>query len=768
MSGGQWSGGLVSALVSSSDSVQCQYDVSSQSAGLCTPLTQSCATKQQLRSQGKSINSNIADDPRVVMTEAVVFVIDTGVTASQRPEGGNSKSYLDLSLEVASVIVERKLFSESKDDVAVVLLGSEETNNNLGYEGVNVIERGLAPADWDLIAFLREHVTGSDMETDWLDGVTVACDVLKNASDNKPYCEMQIVLISDLGCAVDVDQLELIVKGMGMIQNIVFTCICPDTFTEDNDDEESGEGGSGDNNGAMDDNQPSTSKGEPSKRSKKRQYPRKPVSRIQRQNLDALQQLIGLNVEMNELVGIEQAVEQLLFRKKKFKKPFPWKVTFELGPDIRINLTGYVYKRREPPKNFKLCLAKGSEEELKADTKYYRNDDEENEVDPDDVVLGFKYGQELVAISEQDEAAANVDCGPKAMSLFGFLPRDQVPLHQLVGDGVMAFCPSENDTNSGTAVSAMVRAMQRSDTVAVVRRVYRQGTQARLGALIPDHNDQGQLFLCFVELPFSEDLNPLEFASLPPPKEEQEHIMDELIETMMLAEQDEEGNTVRDSLDTNNTLNPNTQYLFQSLSFRARNPGRVLPPVQQHILETLEICEEDRTEIERCSNQVFEEIRKIFKTKINEKELNKRKRSEAANGDDGAKRARSDDSDVTEVGTVTPVEDFRFLLSHTVSNNTTFHTVSQQLETVILNLLNSPFGAAMSSKIVSCLSAYREECVARSVPHLYNEFLKKLKSEMGDESKLLLDIAESNVGLIADSEVAGGVSDQEAMQFFLP
>ena len=74
----------------------------------------------------------------------------------------------------------------------------------------------------------------------------------------------------------------------------------------------------------------------------------------------------------------------------------------------------------------------------------------------------------------------------------------------------------------------------------------------------------------------------------------------------------------------------------------------------------------------------------------------------------------------------------------------------------------------MSSKILACLTAYREECVAKTLPHLYNEFLKKLKSNLGDAGKLLLDIAESNVGLIADSEVAGGVSDTEAMQFLLP
>ena len=80
------------------------------------------------------------------MTEAICLVIDTGATASQRPPGG--RSFLEAALECASLLVERRLFAESKDEIAVVMFGSEDTNNNLSYENINVLERGLAPADW--------------------------------------------------------------------------------------------------------------------------------------------------------------------------------------------------------------------------------------------------------------------------------------------------------------------------------------------------------------------------------------------------------------------------------------------------------------------------------------------------------------------------------------------------------------------------------------------------------------------------------------------
>ena len=48
----------------------------------------------------------------------------------------------------------------------------------------------------------------------------------------------------------------------------------------------------------------------------------------------------------------------LMFRERKAKKPFPWKVSLEVGPGIRINTIGYILIRREPPKTWKRCLAK--------------------------------------------------------------------------------------------------------------------------------------------------------------------------------------------------------------------------------------------------------------------------------------------------------------------------------------------------------------------------------------------------------------------------
>ena len=698
------------------------------------------------------------------MTEAICLVIDTGATASQRPPGG--RSFLEAALECASLLVERRLFAESKDEIAVVMFGSEDTNNNLSYENINVLERGLAPADWELVSFLREHVTGTSLEPDWMDGVIVALDFLKSASENKKYSALKIVLFSEVGCpsSIDQEQLEFIINGIKNLDNVDFSFFGPEWADHLNNEEDS-QNGADSQMPDQDQDQPSTSRGEPTKGSwKKNLYKSKPKTRIQEENETFLKALV--NVSEGFAGSLNFVVESFIFKNKKGKKPTGWKVCFTLGPDIRINTTGYVLVRRESPKQWKRCLAKGGDEELKPETHYQRErEDRVEEVDQEDVVMGYRYGNEIVSLTEQDEAAVKFEGGPKSMSLFGFLSRDQVRIQDLVGDGCMVFMPGEADGNSQRALAALVQAMLELDMVMVVRKVYSKASAPRLGALVPEYNDDGELILCHVELPFAEDIKDLQLPSLPAVTGEQENLMDSLIEQSMLCQVDEHGEAVNDLLPVHAMLNPNTQFMYQALRHRVTQPGRIVPPPAEHILDILRI----NPKIEEAVKPVHEDMKEVFKTKVNEKITNKRKRQDDESFIDETKKSRVDDSAVTEVGPIRPVDDFRYLLAHSVSSNTTFDSLAQQLEAVVLRLLSGKYSASLVSKIVGCLSALRDEACHRQRPEVYNNFVRKVKEKCeGENEKILLEIAEANLGLIADSEVRGGVQEREAAEFLMP
>jgi hypothetical protein len=90
------------------------------------------------------------------MGEAICLIIDVGATASAKPlDDPRAPSFLDAAVQCASLFVERKLFAEAKDEIGIVLFGTEETRNPLDYEHVTVVERGLARADWETVAYLR-------------------------------------------------------------------------------------------------------------------------------------------------------------------------------------------------------------------------------------------------------------------------------------------------------------------------------------------------------------------------------------------------------------------------------------------------------------------------------------------------------------------------------------------------------------------------------------------------------------------------------------
>jgi len=697
------------------------------------------------------------------MAEAICIILDTGRTASQKPP--NSPSFLEASLECASLFVERKLFGESKDEIAVVLFGADDTKNTLDYDGINVLGRGLAQADWEIITYIREHVKGTDKEGDWIDAVVVALDFLKTASEQKKFSALKIVLFSELGIEADPDQLEMIIRGMKMLGNVDFTHIGPGW--EDGDSAPSGDGDDDDGH----QNGDSDHRGEPSK-NKTLSFPVKPRTAIQKANEEIVGQLVQETDGM--ICSLDLAIQTFLYKNKKGKKGTPWKVCFTIGPDIKINTCGYVYVRREQPKTWKKCLARGGEgEELRPETSYVRNNENQDPIDQDDLVMSYKYGTELVTISSADEAAAKFEGGPKSMTLFGFLSRGDIKASDLVGDGSMVFIPVEDDTNSQAAWAALIQAMVEMDMVAIVRKVYNKNSIPRLGILTPEVGEEGETFLSYVELPYAEDVRDLQFPSLPAPSDEQLSVMDELIDVMMLTEESEEGNV--DVLKTEEMLNPNFQYLFQALRHRAIHPGRVLPPPAEHITSLLHLP----SEIEEAAQPVFERMNEVFKTKVIESKKVKRTaesvfgKEEVTPSQEKKQKLDSDISldlaaPVTEVGSTNPVEDFRYLLSTSVSNNITFNSLAQQMEAVVIRLLSSAFGSDMNTKIVQCLTAYREEASTRGVPDMYNKFIRRVKECLGIKARLWLDIAEADLGLISNSEVAGGASEKEAAEFLLP
>merc|ERR1712150_84181 len=322
-----------------------------------------------------------------------------------------------------------------------------------------------------------------------------------------------------MGCEASDDKLEMVMDAIKRDQ-IEFTFLLPEWddvagYNISNDEIE---------HDAAGDNEQST--GEPEKN--KRGIPgtpseTKPRTAIQNAGINLMESIFSVSPEA-EKCGIEVAQELLFTKERKKKKSMAWKVDLEIGPDIRIPTAGYVSIRRENPKSWKRCLAKESNlsdtqgfDELKPETTFVRNNEDQEVVEPENLIDAFKYGSKVCPMSEVEKSAGKYDGGPKSLLLIGFVKRAEVPVSLLLGEGCMMFKPVDSNY-SKLALSSLVEAMVREEMVAIVRRVYQKNSGPKLAALIPEDSinaEQEEIrSLVYIELPYSEDLRNYQFPPL--------------------------------------------------------------------------------------------------------------------------------------------------------------------------------------------------------------------------------------------------------------
>ena len=94
--------------------------------------------------------------------EACVLVIDVGPHMNELIN--DQETAIESAKQCCVSIVERKIFAESKDEVAVVIFGCPEQCDlaaDLGYPAID-IKSDLVSVNWNLVQSLEELSTGFD------------------------------------------------------------------------------------------------------------------------------------------------------------------------------------------------------------------------------------------------------------------------------------------------------------------------------------------------------------------------------------------------------------------------------------------------------------------------------------------------------------------------------------------------------------------------------------------------------------------------------
>ncbi|XP_077037706.1 X-ray repair cross-complementing protein 5 isoform X1 [Agelaius phoeniceus] len=650
---------------------------------------------------------------------AVVLCLDVGLTMSSSSPG--EESSLDQAKKIMTKFVQRQVFAESKDEVAVVLFGTNGTRNGLAsenqYQNITV-HRSLMLPDFDLLEDIQNLIKAGSAQADFLDAIIVCMDLLQKQTIGKKYEKRHIELFTDLSSPVSEDQLEIIIANLKKTETSLQFFL---PFPVSVDD------GSGDKSASVHAHMDKSS------------FPIKGLTEQQKQGIDVVRKLMyTLDEEggLEEIYTFRESLERLSMFKKMERKPMPWPCQLTIGPNLSIRIVAYKSVTEERVKKLWAIVDAKTlrKEDVQKETVYCLNDDDETEVQKDDTIQGFRYGSDIVPFSKEDEEQMKYKTEGKCFSVLGFTRSSQIKRHYYMGNQALKVFAAKDDA-----------------------------------------------CLIYVQLPYMEDLRQYVFSSLKNSKKciptvDQLSAVDSLIDSMNLVHEDEE--TFEDLFKPSKIPNPHFQRLYQCLQHKAFHADKPLPPIEQNLLEMLEMPCVVR---ERCQAPL-ERVKALFPLK----EVGKKKEEKTAqdifkdNEDEPSlKKPKIEDEEesfslmklaegnITSVGSVNPAEDFRILVR---KKNADFKDVSQQLINRIDQFLENK-GSQYYMKGIDCIRAFREEAMKLSKVQCFNDFLQSLKSKL--EDKALSDfweiMVQERISLITKDEAEGSlVTDEEAEKFLAP
>uniref|UniRef100_A0A8B9KWX2 X-ray repair complementing defective repair in Chinese hamster cells 5 n=1 Tax=Astyanax mexicanus TaxID=7994 RepID=A0A8B9KWX2_ASTMX len=519
---------------------------------------------------------------------ALVLCMDVGFSMSNSAPG--QEPPFDQAKKVIQKFIQRQVFAENKDELALVLFGTDNTKNPLAQDGQyqNIsIHRHLMMPDFNLLEEIENELHPGSQHADWLDALVVCMDLLQKETMGKKYERLNIVLLTDLNTPSCADQLDVI------INNLKKACITLQFFLPfPVDADEGDDGGRGDGAGPR---HPPQGKG---------------LSREQKQGLEMVKQVMSsLDEEdgLDEVYTFSNAVERLSMFKRIERRPMAWPCQLTIGSSLSIRIVGYKAVCEEKVKKTWAVVDAEShqKDDVKRETVYCLNDDNETEVQKDDTIQGFRYGSDIVPFSKVDQDQMKYKSDGKSFAVLGFINR-----HHFMGSQVIKVFAPREDEHAAVALSALIRALDSLNMVAIVRYAYDRRSNPQVGAAFPIIKEKYEC-LMYVQLPYMEDLRQFTFPSLEnnkkfAPSGSQLSAVDALIDSMMLVEKHEDGEKY-DTFKINNIPNPQFQRLFQCLHHRCVNPGTPLPPVDPWLKRILDRpqavsarCQAPLQEMKKC------------------------------------------------------------------------------------------------------------------------------------------------------------------------
>lgn len=533
------------------------------------------------------------------LKESITFVMNVGIV---QPGTQSNSQLLDNEKFILKHIIQKKIFLRPKDEMGVILMGSDSSTSD-SITGLDNAQElcNMQIGNWNLIKSI-EKLQPTNQICSWMDAIYAAVEYIKHECVDK--CERKIILLSSFNEEENVvDQFQA--KEITQILNseaISLIAIGERALHDINEDF---------------------------------QTPSEALL------MKVLEQING------QYLTFEHAMSDVRFYKRPSTKPAPWHCLMELG-ELRIPIVGIAKMPKEMklPKMVlmgKTSMSNTPDKEVPIKSVAQWMDNNRTIHTDEDIIRGYVYGGKAIPVSDEAKKAMTPKNNQKSYKIHGFTMRENIPMEYWLSDGSYVILPA-NEIAS-TPFYSLVQAMVEKNVVAIVEKVYRANTEANMMALFPSVDVENEPW-CLIEigLPFEQDYGAITQKPLKGVmnqlSQKQDDAMDDLLRSLELpdAADDDTTNSSQKYL-PGYMPNPGTQHMWDVLAARAFNPDKPLPPIADDLLNLLEQPEFIKA---KCK-PVTEKINNLFFLE-KQKPLRKRKIQEDDNKSDV-----NDDAPMTQI-----------------------------------------------------------------------------------------------------------------------
>lgn len=187
---------------------------------------------------------------------------------------------------------------------------------------------------------------------------------------------------------------------------------------------------------------------------------------------------------------------------------------FEIGPDIKIGVKGYiVLKRQEPKRTSYIYLPEDSDKpQIAVLNSTLMADDTARSVEKVEVRKAFKFGGETISFTVEEMSKIK-NFGNPVLRIIGFKPASMLPVWANFKPSTFIYPSEEEYVGSTRVFSALHQKLLTSDKVGIAWFIPRKNAAPTLAAIIPgaeSRNDDGEQMvppgLWIKPLPFADDI----------------------------------------------------------------------------------------------------------------------------------------------------------------------------------------------------------------------------------------------------------------------